>query len=119
MKRYSIGEMLVLENEREVKSISGNVTSIIKPGDKAIVCKNCVKILSGDAKGKMLSFSDLGIEVNKTRYDHEDISSFIVDYLDKHLNINNIFDDFELTEQCGLSVESIKESIFDALEELF
>ncbi len=84
-----IGQEVKFKNDFKIKAmISGKVLHV-KEGDKAIATKNGLKILTGEARGKITEY----IDEQPKGFDYMNISKMIFDRLDAVFGLELFLDD--------------------------
>lgn len=84
-----IGQEVKFKNDFKIKEmISGKVLHV-KEGDKAIATKNGLKILTGEARGKITEY----IDEQPKGFDYMNISKMIFDRLDVVFGLELFLDD--------------------------
>lgn len=105
-KIMKIGQEVKFKNDFMIETIINKVGLQVKEGDKALVTKNGLKILNGEARGKITSFQE-GEQIKG--YDYSNIAKIIFRRLNGVFAIENYLDDEEI------SVEEFLEEIEDVL----
>lgn len=105
-----IGEEIIITEPKQLQTIGGNEIYNIKEGDKALVTKEGIKYLTGEAVGKIV-FNN---EEKEKRYDTKNIAKRIAKNLAYSLG-NCEFEDF--LEDMELTLDDVISSILEELEE--
>lgn len=102
MSKLKLGQIITIDKDHDIESIITNTKIQVKAGDKAVVTKQGIKYLTGQAKG-MVNLSDIdtgGIDfdsIAKLVYRrlslNHDLDTFIDDYdIDKDYLLDDIAD---------------------------
>lgn len=106
---YRLGQEVKFTKGFEIEAILSKTKLQVKEGDKAIVTRSGLKIINGEARGKILNFVD-GEEVKG--HDYTNISKIIYERL------NNAFLIEPILEDDGYEVKDILEEIEDVLMDI-
>lgn len=105
-----IGQEIKITESRQLETLGGGKIVNVKEGDKALVIKNGIKYLTGEARGKIV-------------FDNEErVISYDVDNIAKRIAKNLIYDlghyEFEeYLEDNDLTLQNVINSILEELEE--
>lgn len=106
---YRLGQEVKFKNNFEIEAALSKSKLHVKEGDRAIVTRSGFKIVTGEAKGKILNFVD-GEEVKG--HDYPSISRLI------YQRLNNAFLIEPILEDDGYEVKDILEEIEDVLTDI-
>lgn len=101
-----IGQEVEFKNDFKIETYLTGTKLQVKSGDKALVTNMGLKILTGEARGKITNFAD---NTELKGYDYENISKLIYRRLD------NYFDLGELLENDDIDSSRFREEIEEVL----
>lgn len=105
-----IGEKIKFKEDFEIKTIVSEKKLQVKKGDKCIVTKDGLKVLNGEARGKILNFH----KSDKVEgYDYENIADMIFNRLNAMFGLDMYLDEEELERHDF--VEEIADVLMDIL----
>lgn len=105
-----IGQEIKITESRQLETLGGGKIVNVKEGDKALVIKNGIKYLTGEARGKIV-------------FDNEErVISYDVENIAKRIAKNLIYDlghyEFEeYLEDNDMTLQNVINSILEELEE--
>lgn len=105
-----IGQEIKFKNDFKIETLLTNTKLQVKEGDNALVTKNGLKILTGEARGKITNFQE---SEQIKGYDHENISKMILQRL------NNVFGLEEFAQDEDVDFSEMIDEIEDVLRDIF
>lgn len=106
-----LGQKVEFKNEFTIETLVLKDKLTVKKGDCAIVTKNGFKMLSGDARGKIMSFNEHDEEPREI--DYENIAKLIYQKLNNEYDISEFITDYDVDKK--YFIETIEEVIMDIL----
>ena len=113
MTKIKIGQEMEFKERccvRTMLGIDSNMT--IEIGDRAVATKFGLKLLTGEAKDRIIQPSHFDIEIVSKKYDYANIAKLIF----KNMKINTEIE--EAMEDYDISDKEIREVIEDTLREI-
>ena len=109
MKNFKIGEQIQITQDYEIEATLSDTKLHIKKGDKGFIDKNGnIHYTTGEAKGIIHLMKSFKAE----DYDTESIANIIMKYL-------NYYDIKSILEDNGIEIKDFKDTITEALDEIF
>lgn len=105
-----IGQEIIFKNDFKIETMLSKTILQVKEGDKALVTKRGLKILTGEAKGKITAFAK---NDKVAGVDYENIAKMIFNRLNSIYGLEMLFDDE------GIEFKEFIEEIEDELEDIF
>ena len=106
---YKLGEMIEFNNIFSIEAIMSKAKLNIKEGDRAIVTRTGFRVLTGEARGKIISFHK---DEQAKGYDYSNIAKLIFN------RINGVFGLEMYLEDEGIEYEEFIEEIEDVLMDI-
>ena len=110
MEKYKIGQEIIIDKDKKIESVLGNTVIDVKKGDKALITRNSIKFLTGEARGKIMLLEKEKIE----GFDMDNIIKRIAKNVYYELG-QYVFDEF--LEEMDLSLKDVEDSIYEELSQ--
>ena len=110
MNLYKLGQEVKFVEEFTIVTLLSETKLTIKKGDKAIVTRTGFKMLTGEARGKIINFNKSDIVKG---YDYENISRLILNRINAVFGLEMYLED-EAIESSEI-IEEIEDVLMDIL----